>query len=113
MSDEKQSKAQAVRDYLSNHRNPEPKKVVSALSEQGIIVTAAYVSKIKSKSRKTKSSSARKTDKSTPAKQWTFPKNTLEDAIQIPKSIEEKNAGKPMPAKDLPKIVGYKQVLKA
>src|ERR1700704_5297183 len=30
-------------------------------------------------------------------KPWTFPKNTLEDAIRIPKEIEEKNAGNPMP----------------
>jgi hypothetical protein len=42
-------------------------------------------------------------------KPWTFPKNTLEDAIRIPKSIEEKNAGNPMPAQDLAVAVGYRQ----
>ena len=42
-------------------------------------------------------------------KPWTFPKNTLEDAIAIPKAIEEKNAGNPMPAADLAKAVGFKQ----
>jgi len=42
-------------------------------------------------------------------KPWTFPKNTLEDAIAIPKAIEEKNAGNPMPAPDLAKAVGFKQ----
>jgi hypothetical protein len=26
-------------------------------------------------------------------KPWTFPRNTLEDAIRIPKAIEDKNAG--------------------
>ena len=40
---------------------------------------------------------------------WTFPKNSLEDAIRIAKAIEEKNAGNPMPAKDLAVAVGYKQ----
>jgi len=35
-------------------------------------------------------------------KPWTFPKNTLEDAIRIPKAIEEKNAGNPMPARTSP-----------
>lgn len=40
---------------------------------------------------------------------WTFPKNTLEDAIRIPKAIEEKNAGNPMPAKDLAVAVGFRQ----
>jgi hypothetical protein len=41
-------------------------------------------------------------------KPWTFPKNTLEDAIRIPKEIEEKNAGNPMPASDLAIAVGFR-----
>ena len=41
-------------------------------------------------------------------KPWTFPKNTLEDAIRIPKEIEEKNAGNPMPVADLATAVGYR-----
>jgi hypothetical protein len=40
---------------------------------------------------------------------WTFPKNTLEDAIRIPKAVEEKNAGNPMPSKDLAVGVGFRQ----
>jgi hypothetical protein len=40
---------------------------------------------------------------------WTFPKNTLEDAIRIPKAIEEKNAGNPMPSKDIAVAVGFRQ----
>lgn len=40
---------------------------------------------------------------------WTFPKNTLEDAIRIAKAIEDKNAGNPMPATDLARAVGFKQ----
>ena len=40
---------------------------------------------------------------------WTFPKNTLEDAIRVPKAIEEKNAGNPMPARDLSVAVGFRQ----
>jgi hypothetical protein len=42
-------------------------------------------------------------------KLWTFPKNSLEDAIKIPKAIEEKNAGNPMKADVLAKAVGYRQ----
>ncbi len=42
-------------------------------------------------------------------KPWTFPKNTLEDAIRIAKAIEEKNAGNPMPAQDLATAVGFRQ----
>jgi hypothetical protein len=41
-------------------------------------------------------------------KPWTFPKNTLEDAIRIPKEIEEKNAGNPMPVDDLATAVGFR-----
>jgi hypothetical protein len=41
-------------------------------------------------------------------KPWTFPKNTLEDAIRIPKEIEEKNAGNPMPAPELAVAVGFR-----
>lgn len=43
------------------------------------------------------------------SKLWTFPKNTLEDAIKIAKAIEEKHAGNPMRADELAKAVGYKR----
>jgi hypothetical protein len=39
---------------------------------------------------------------------WTFPKVSLEDALRIPKSIEEKNAGNPTPASVIAEAVGYK-----
>jgi hypothetical protein len=42
-------------------------------------------------------------------KPWTFPKHTLEEAIQVAKAIEEKNAGNPMRADILVKAVGYQQ----
>ena len=42
-------------------------------------------------------------------KPWTFPKNTLEEAISVAKAIEEKNAGNPMRAPELAKAVGYRQ----
>src|SRR5262249_5679449 len=40
---------------------------------------------------------------------WTFPKNTLEDAIRVAKSVEEKNAGNPMPAPALAVAVGFRR----
>ncbi|MBX3398346.1 MAG: hypothetical protein KF873_06360 [Gemmataceae bacterium] len=49
----------------------------------------------------------KKPNKTANAAPWTFPKNILEDAISIPKAIEEKNAGNPMPADQLVKAVGY------
>lgn len=51
------------------------------------------------------------TKPSTPAKAapppWTFPKNTLEDAIKIARAIEEQNGGNPMRPDVLAKAVGY------
>src|SRR5690242_18860742 len=43
------------------------------------------------------------------AQPWTFPKNTLEDAIKIPKAVEDKNGGNPMTADLLVRAVGYKK----
>lgn len=41
---------------------------------------------------------------------WTFPKNTLEDAIKIARAIEEQNGGNPMKPEMLAKAVGYNSV---
>lgn len=41
------------------------------------------------------------------AKAWTFPKHSLEDALNIVKAIEEKNAGNPMPPADLAVAVKF------
>ncbi|MCC6574158.1 MAG: hypothetical protein IT462_10220 [Planctomycetes bacterium] len=38
---------------------------------------------------------------------WTFPKNTLEEALKVPKAIEEKFAGNPTKAEDIVKAVGF------
>ena len=40
-------------------------------------------------------------------KVWTFPKNTLEDALRISRAIDEQNAGNPMKADILVKAVGF------
>jgi hypothetical protein len=42
-------------------------------------------------------------------KPWTFPKNSLEEAIGVAKAMEEKNAGNPMPAQDVAIAVGFRQ----
>ncbi len=38
---------------------------------------------------------------------WTFPKNTLEEAITVAKAIEDKNGGNPMKADILARAVGF------
>jgi hypothetical protein len=114
------SKAKIVRDYLQEHPKATPAEVEKALGSQGI--KARYVSKIKAalKQSSGKGQTPKKEekviknrpakDKLSPAKgsPWTFPKNTLEDAIRVPKAIEEKNAGNPMDAPMLARAVGFK-----
>ncbi|TAJ91200.1 hypothetical protein EPO44_14595, partial [bacterium] len=116
------SKAQAVRDYLNEHQDATPQAVVKALAGQGVKVGPRYVSQIKSRgsthkaSTKSKPKAQELTSKkksitgdtsSAKGKPWTFPKNTLEEAIRIAKAIEEKNAGNPMHATVLAKAVGF------
>jgi hypothetical protein len=62
-------------------------------------------------SEKTKKEPKRRTKSNGEGKKlpWTFPKNTLEDAIRIAKVIEEKNAGNPMPAQEVAVAVGFRQ----
>ncbi len=41
---------------------------------------------------------------------WTFPKHTLEKAIEVAQALEEKNAGKPLKAADFAPLLGFKRV---
>lgn len=40
---------------------------------------------------------------------WTFPKQSLEDTVAVAQAIEEKFAGKPTPASEFVKSVGFRQ----
>lgn len=105
------SKAQAVRDYLKANPKAKNKSVAEALGNKNIKVTPHYVGQVKRTRRKKNGKrSVSSTSSSSKRKPWTFPRNTLEDAISIPKAIEEKNAGNPMRANDLSKAIGYKMV---
>src|SRR6266511_2593326 len=55
---------------------------------------------------KTKPPSAKKSSAGKAAP-WTFPKNTLEEAITVAKAIEDKHGGNPMKADLLAKAVGF------
>jgi len=46
------NKAKAVRDYLRNHPRAKTGAIAEALAKEGISITAAYASKIKSTGRK-------------------------------------------------------------
>lgn len=57
--------------------------------------------------KKAKAKAKSKAGNSSATPVWTFPKNTLEEAISIPKAIEEQNGGNPMKADLLVKAVGF------
>ena len=113
MANDKPSKAQAVRDYIVEHPKATPQQIADALAAQDVKVNAGYVSQVKSLTQKKKPKAKKATPlrPSTSAKgqPWTFPKNPLEEAIRVPKQIEEKNAGNPMLASVLAKAVGFRQ----
>ena len=65
--------------------------------------------KTQAKSQRKSNRSGTQTGNGAKGKVWTFPKNSLEDAIRIPKALDEKFAGNPCPAADLAKAVGFNQ----
>ncbi|MEM6329654.1 MAG: hypothetical protein AAF790_05330 [Planctomycetota bacterium] len=78
--------------------------------QQATSETTAQSAKKKTPSKKgTASKPAKKKSKPASPKNWTFPKNSLEDALLIARAIEDKNAGNPMKASVLVKAVGYNQ----
>jgi hypothetical protein len=68
---------------------------------------AAKVKAAKIKPTKADVAPKEKAPKKPAALPWTFPKNTLEDAIKIARAIEEKNAGNPLKPDVLAKAVGF------
>ncbi len=112
MPGQNRSKADAVRSYLENHPEASPTEITAALSKKNIQVDARYVSRIKSQMKKGYGKPSNRNTKQTASSKgspWTFPKNTLEEAIAVPKAIEEKNAGNPMDAPVLAKAVGFRR----
>nr|WP_123784632.1 hypothetical protein [Pirellula staleyi] len=79
-------------------KKPSPKKKSS-----GKKIEAPPEVKPKEKAAK----SPKKKGKATAPFYWTFPKNSLEDALLVARAIEDKHAGNPMRAADLAKAVGY------
>jgi hypothetical protein len=57
-----------------------------------------------------KSGPRRSTEGAAPGGAWTFPKHTLEKAIEVAQALEEKNAGKPLKAADFAPLLGFKRV---
>lgn len=129
----KKTKAAKIREYLQEHPEATPSDVAAAVSTARAKVTNRDVSAIKyrmknegaspapdsagskKKARKARPKAkpkpkpkpkVRATAKGTP---WRFPKHTLEDALSVPKAIEEKHAGAPVRAADLARMLEFNQ----
>lgn len=115
------SKAQAVRDYLREHPGAKNAIIVKSLSKDNVEVTAAYVGSIRRRAKKAKRKASRKGTTTKRAKKtsraagtakgsaWTFPRDTLEDALRVARAIEDKHAGNPMSAQLLAQAVGFRK----
>lgn len=106
----KKSKAQAVRDYISEHPRAKVRDVAEALSKQGVDVNAKYVSKVKShvkavkpKRKKPPKAKRAKPKASVVAK---YPRHTLERSLRIPDAILEQNAGRECTEQESASFVG-------
>lgn len=105
------SKAQAVRDYLSEHRRATTKEVMAALSQEGVNVDAKYVSRVKSRAKATKRKSkkgprAKKANAKSSGHKAKYPRHTLERALRIPRAILDQNAGRECTEKESASFVG-------
>ncbi len=61
-------------------------------------------------SKSKKARRARAVQSGAPGGPWTFPKHTLEKAIEVAQALEEMNAGKPLKATDFAPLLGFKRV---
>lgn len=88
--------------------NEHTEKLATELKDTGI-----ELSKPKKRARPKKSmknaskQSAKRSRKPVAKTPWTFPKNSLEEALRIPRAIEDQNGGNPMRAEMLVKAVGF------
>ena len=117
----KESKAQAVRNYLKDHPDATPLQVSEALSTQERKVNARYVSKVKVALKpvpqdqgkvdpepqdRRKVEPAPKPKRSQPERQPKYPRHSLERALRIPQAILEQNAGRECTEKESASFLG-------
>ncbi len=97
---ERITKAEAVREYLRKHPRAKPAAVVTGLGVEGVDVTAHYVTKVKTSSRR---ASARRSSKAKPKKKGgrgrpaanaRYPRHGVKKVLRIPEAIFAQNAGR-------------------
>ena len=99
----------ATQKIEADNEPPATEQSSDAANATGAAPKAAKKSPIKNTAVAPKKLSPAKSAKAAKpaATPWTFPKNTLEDAIKIARAIEEQNGGNPMKPDMLAKAVGY------
>ena len=86
---------------------PEEEPVSQSTTVSAASKPAAKKTNDKAKPEKSTTPKAKPAPKKPAATPWTFPKNTLEEAIKVARAIEEQNAGNPMKPDILAKAVGF------
>ena len=103
------SAAQAIREHLANHPKAKNQQVVDALKGKNVTTNAQYVSQIRGKKKKRKSTKSRSAEKKAQNKSSVtakYPRHALKKVLRVPKAILEQNAGKECSEKNLAGFVG-------
>ena len=121
MTDQKVSKAELIRRYLSSNPKEETAAVVSALTDHGVTTGQVYNVRRegKTKTKKPATKATKKLGKSERAikkpdanlsdgksgrgKSRPYPQRTLEEALVVPEAIRLKNNGRPMETEQVAK----------
>jgi hypothetical protein len=102
------TKADAIREYVSNHPRAKTGQIIEALVEQGIEVNARHVQRVK---RGTKRGTKKKlhephTQAQLSTHKAAYPRHSLERALRIPQAILEQNAGRECTDKESASFLG-------
>ncbi len=106
-----ENKAQAIRNYISEHPKAKIKDVIEALSNKGIDVDSGYVSAVKSRAKATKSKGKKQIKPKNSKSKFSgrtakYPRHNLERALRIPQAILEQNAGRECTEQESASFIG-------
>lgn len=104
---QEKTKAQAIRDLLSEHPRFKNARIVEELAETGVETDTNYVNKIRKAKKKKKPSKSKGPKKSTSkAPSPKYPRHSLNKVLRIPQAILDQNAGKECSVEDAAGFVG-------
>lgn len=106
---QEKSKAQTIRDFISEHPRYKNPRVVEELGKIGFETTTSYVYKVRTamkKKKTTKPKGKSKIPKKAPSPK--YPRHSLKKVLRVPQAILDQNAGKECSVEDAAAFVGVK-----